>query len=220
MEDLHNTAHRTNSAANSSFKTIISIEQRLVNLSDQADHIAQGFAFFSALPQLLSSLLRGALATIGIVFLFSVLCKVNKTLAIYAAGACSSAYFLHLCGVYQWLGSLPNHVAGLHQHTWASIVTTLSSTQRAVGLVMLLWLGAYPVGCLNIYLGTIISTLVSRLLGSYWLRQYTNEGGIGLLPSIEIPAAISTSKPITHSLGFGDMRASSYSQSISSSAKA
>jgi hypothetical protein len=219
MGDLHDTAHKTNSAANSSFKTIVSIEQRLGNLSDQADHIAQGFAFFSALPQLLSSLLRGAIAIIGIAFLFGLLCKVDKRLATYAAGACSSAYLLHFCGVYRWLGSLPSHVTGIQKYTWISAVTNLSPTQKAVGFIMLLWLGAYPIGCLNVYLGTIISNLVSRLLGSYWLHQYSNEGGIGLLPSIEIPATNSAPRHNAHKAGFMDTCASSYSRNTTISAE-
>ena len=212
MGNIHDTADRTNLVANSSFNTIVSIEQRLVNLSDQADHIAQGFAFFSALPHLLSTLIRGAVATAGILFLFSVLCKVNKRLATYAAGACSSAYFFHLCGLYQWLGDLPTHAAKVQDHTWASIATNMSSAQKAAGLITILWLGAYPVGCINVYLGSIIRDAISRLLGSYWLRQYSNDGGIGLLPSIEIPAAISSRKPVSYNEGFVDMHSLAYPQ--------
>jgi hypothetical protein len=205
MDDLHETAAKTNIAANSSFNTIVGIEQRLVNLSNQADHIAQGFAFFSALPQLLSSLFRGAVAAVGVIFLFSVLCKVNRRLATYAAGACSSAYFFHMCGLYQWLGNLPSQTVNMQQHTWVATVLNMSSTQKAASLIMMLWLGAYPIGYINVYLGTVIGTAVSRLLGSYWLRQYSNDGGMGLLPGIEIPANIPPRKVQSYYRGFMNM---------------
>tara|TARA_R110002003_G_scaffold357_8_gene19154 strand:- start:21495 stop:22991 length:1497 start_codon:yes stop_codon:yes gene_type:complete len=195
MGEIHDTADRTKTAANSSFNTIVSIEQRLVNLSDQADHIAQGFAFFSALPLLLSAMVRGLVVTVAILFLFTMMCKINKMLATYAAGACSSAYLFHVCGLYDWLGSLPTHAASMQDRTLVSIATNLSSTQKAVGLILILWLGAYPVGCINVYLGSIIETAISRVLSSYWLQQYTNDGGFGLLPSVEIPAAMSSHKP-------------------------
>ncbi|KAF2830659.1 hypothetical protein CC86DRAFT_463919 [Ophiobolus disseminans] len=209
MGDIHNTANKTNKAANSSFHTIMGIEQQLVNLSNQADHIAQGFAFFSAIPHLLSSLVRGFVATVGIIFLFTVLCKVNRRFATYAAGACSSAYLFHLCGLYQWLGNLPTHAANVQEQTLFSIAANLSSTQKAAGLMMLLWLGAYPVGFINVYLGSIIGSAISKLLGSYWLRQYTNDGGMGLLPSIEIPPTIPSHKVAPHD-GFVDMHSLAY----------
>jgi hypothetical protein len=205
MGDLHETAAKTNIAANSSFNKIIGIEQRLVILSDQADHIAQGFAFFSALPQLLSYLLRGLVAAVAVIFLFSVLCKINKRLARYAAGACSSAYFFHMCGLYQWLGNFPSQAVNMQHHTWVAMVANMSSTQKAAGLIMMLWLGAYPVGYINVYLGTVLGSAVSRLLGSYWLRQYSNDGGMGLLPGIEIPANITPRKVQSHYRGFMDM---------------
>jgi hypothetical protein len=194
MGEIHESADRTNKVANASFNAIVSIEQRLVNLSDQADHIAQGFAFFSALPQLLSSLFCAAVACIGVVFVFVMLCKISKGLATYAAGACSSAYLLHLCGLYQWLGSLSNKASSEEHQTWLSFITTLSSTQQAISLVLILWLATIPIGCLNVYLGTIIGKAVSKLLESYWVRQYSNDGGLGFLPSIEIPAPRSSPK--------------------------
>jgi hypothetical protein len=204
MGDLHDTAAKTNMAVNSSFNKIIGIEQRLVNLSDQADHIAQGFAFFSALPRLLSSMFRGVIAAVSIIFLFSILCKVNKRLATYAAGACSSAYFFHMCGLYQWLGNLPIQAASIQHHSSTSLLASLSSTQKAAGLVLLLWLGAYPVGCINVYLGTLIGNAVSKLLGSYWLHEYSNDGGMGLLPSIEVPAQVDPRKVHAHNVDFMD----------------
>jgi hypothetical protein len=216
MSELHDTADKTKSVANASFNTILSIEQQLVNLSDQADHIAQGFAFFGALPQLLSSLFRGVIATVGTIFLFTVLCKINTKIATYTAGACSSAYLFHLCGLYQWLGNLPNQAATIHQHTWTSVATNLSSTQKAAGLIMILWLGAYPVGCINVYLGSVIVSALSRLLGSYWLRQYSNDGGFGLLPSIEIPDATVSRKTGHLDHGFVEMHPPAYAQCSSS----
>jgi hypothetical protein len=220
MSELQDTAYKTKSAANASFNTIISIEQQLVNLSDQADHIAQGFAFFSAIPLLLSSLFRSAVATVGIVFLFSVLCKINKQFATYAAGACSSAYLFHLCGLYQWLGNLSTQAATNQEHSWVSIVTNLSSSQKAASLVMILWLGAYPVGYINVYLGTVIGAGISKIFGSYWLRQYHNEGGFGLLPSIEIPTATSSDKADGFDNGFLNMHPLAYYQRSSTPVEA
>jgi hypothetical protein len=213
MGDIHNAADRTNRAANSSLNTIVSIEQRLVDLSGQADHIAKGFAFFSTIPELLSRLIRGTIATVGILFIFSVLCKLNRRLATYAAGACSSAYLFHICGLYQWLGSLPTHAAKVQDHTLITMAANLSPSQKAAGLMTLLWLGAYPVGCINVYLGSIIGNAINKLLGSYWIRQYSNDGGMGILPSIEIPAPISRSplKVIPHNTGFVDMDTFIYS---------
>lgn len=216
MSEIHNTADRTNYAANASLNTIISIEEQLVNLSGQADHIAQGFAFFSALPQLLSSLFRGVVATIGIVFLFSVLGKINKRLAKDAAGTCSLLYFFHLCGLYQWLGNLPTLTATLHQHPWVSIATSFSPTQKAAALIMLLWLGAYPVRCINFYLGSMISTVVGKLLGSYWLQHYSNDSGFGLLPSIEVPASTVSHKVDRFDNGFLDIHPLAHTQRSSS----
>jgi hypothetical protein len=220
MVEIHDTTGKANSAANSSLGTIINIEQRLGSLSDQAEHIAQGFAFFSAVPQLLSSMIRGVIATIGILFLFSGLCKVNKKLATYSAGACSSAYLFHLCGLYQWLGRLPTQAARIQDHTWISIAIDLSSTQKVAGLIMLLWLSAYPVGCINVYLGSIIGAAVSKILGSYWLRQYSNDGGIGLLPSIEIPTTVPAGKLDTHDRSFAEMYPPAYVHSTLVSSEA
>jgi hypothetical protein len=89
----------------------------------------------------------------------------------------------------------------------------LSPSQKAAGLMTLLWLGAYPVGCINVYLGSIIGNAINKLLGSYWIRQYSNDGGMGILPSIEIPAPISRSplKVIPHNTGFVDMDTFIYS---------
>lgn len=71
--------------------------------------------------------------------------------------------------------------------SWLSFITTLTSTQKAVALIVVLWLATIPIGCLNVYLGTVIGKATSRLLESYWVRQYSNDGGLGFLPSIEIP---------------------------------
>lgn len=197
MEGLHDSVDQAKHAANSSLEIIVSIGDRLVNLSDQADHIAQGFAFFSALPALLTSLFHGVVAVVTTIFLFSLLCKVNKKLAIYSVGACSSAYLFYICGLYQWLGSLPARTANIH-HNPGIDIAELSSAQKAAGLVFILWLSAYPVGCLNVYIGSIIGAAISRILGSYWFRQYSNEGGVGVLPSIEVPAQNPCEKHLCH----------------------
>jgi hypothetical protein len=194
MDVLHVTADRTSTAANLSLSTITTIEQRLVNLSDQADHIAQGLAFFSALPQLLAALVRGVLATGGIIFLFTILCKLNQTLATYAAGACSSAYLFHMCGLYQWLGTLPSRINDMEDQLLVTNVAAFSPTQKAAAIIILVWVSAYPVGRINTYLGLIIGGAISRLLSSYWVRRYSNDDGVGFLPSVEIPSTISSSR--------------------------
>lgn len=197
MHGLHNSVDRTEHAANSSLEIIVNIGQRLIKLSDQADHIAHGFAFFSALPALLSSLFHGAVAVVAIVFLFSLLCKINKKLAIYSMGACSSAYLFYICGLYQWLGSLPARATNMGRKPDIDI-GVLSSTQKGAGLILIIWLSAYPVGSLNVYLGSMIGAALSRLLGSFWFRQYSNDGGTGLLPSVEIPTAQGREKQHHH----------------------
>jgi hypothetical protein len=110
-----------------------------------------------------------------------------------------------MCGLYQWLGGLSKHAASMHQNSLISVASNLSSTQKAASLLMILWLGAYPVGCVNVYLGSIIGAALSRLLGSYWFRQYSNDGGFGLLPRIEIPAANPTRKVDHCNDGFMEM---------------
>jgi hypothetical protein len=55
------------------------------------------------------------------------------------------------------------------------------------------------------YLGTFIGNAVSKLVGSYWLRKYSNDGGMGLLPSIEVPAQVSPRKVHAHNDDFMDM---------------
>ncbi|KAH5706212.1 hypothetical protein HBI18_253470 [Parastagonospora nodorum] len=191
---IQDIANMSNIAVNTTLENIIRIEERMSRISDKTDDIAQVFAFFEALPQLLSSLFRGIVATIGIAFLFSVLSKINKRLAKDAAGIGSLLYFFHLCGLYQWLGNLPVLAAILHQHQGVSITANLSSTQKAAALIMLLWLSAYPVRYINFYLGSMISAIVSKTLGSYWLQNYSNDGGYGLLPSIEVPASTASHK--------------------------
>ncbi|KAF2036538.1 hypothetical protein EK21DRAFT_105856 [Setomelanomma holmii] len=219
LGDIHSTAEQTRFAANSSLSTIVSIEQRLVNLSDQADHIAQGFAFFSALPQLISTIVRGLVATAGILFLFSIVCKINRRLATYAAGACSSAYFFHVCGFYEWLGSLPAHAATIQERPWISIAAGWSSSQKAAGFVLILWLCAYPVGRLNVYLGFIIGATISKLLRSFWFSQYSIGGDIWLLPSVEVPGTPS-GKAKAHHQGFDNLFLTGFESEFSRQAEA
>ncbi|KAH8725109.1 hypothetical protein GQ44DRAFT_616671 [Phaeosphaeriaceae sp. PMI808] len=201
---LHDTADMVNMAANSSLYAVVSIEQRLENLSDQADHIAQGFAFFSALPTLLAILCRGIIATVGILFLFGMLYKANTRFALYVAGACSSAYLFHLCGLYPWLGNLPIYTKKAQEHTWISSIADMSSSQKAASIVMMLWLAAYPVGCVNAYLGSVIGNALNSMLEPYWVRQHGGDGGFALLPSIEIPSPVANGKPSYHDNTCGD----------------
>jgi len=66
----------------------------------------------------------------------------------------------------------------------------MSSWQKGAGIVVFLWLSAYPVCCINAYLGALIAMALRRLLGPLWFSEYSNDGGMGVLPGIEIPAGV------------------------------
>lgn len=161
-----------------SFLTIIDdIEHRLNNLLSKAEYIAKAFTFLSSLPRLVISFFQGLVATIGALFILSLLYRISKCLATYLAGACSAAYFLHICGVYDFLSESQRS---------SSLLTpflNLSATHKGIGIVVLLWLATYPVSCVS----TVISRAVSRVFSSYWIREYTNDGGSGYLLDVEIP---------------------------------
>ncbi|KAF1931414.1 uncharacterized protein M421DRAFT_2909 [Didymella exigua CBS 183.55] len=187
MGDITTAATKINETADASLTKIGNIEHRLDNLSSKAEHIARGFAFFSSLPQLITSLIRGLVATVGALFIFIVLYHFSRRLASYTAGACSAAYLLHLCGVYEFIAHLPTSISGSDSPLpFNNRIDNLNATQKGVGVVMVLWLATYPVSCVS----NIINTLFLRIISSYWVRQYSNDGGRGLLPSIEIPRAI------------------------------
>ncbi|KAF1833703.1 hypothetical protein BDW02DRAFT_589488 [Decorospora gaudefroyi] len=188
MGVAQDTINKTNDVASRSLSKVDSIAQRLDVFETQTEHIAEGFAFLSAIPALVTLLFRGFVATVGTVFIFTVLYRLNTKLATYTAGACSSAFLLHTCGIFDWLADLPSRIATVRGQSSLAIIASLSSAQKGAGIIFLLWLCAYPVCRINAYLGTLIALAVKRILGPLWLSQYSNEGGMGLLPSIEIPA--------------------------------
>jgi hypothetical protein len=160
------------------------IEHRLNSLSSKAEHIAKGFAFFSSLPQLVASVIRGLIAAAGAIFIFLLLYRFSKRLATCTAGACSAAYLLHICGIYEFLARLPAQASEPH-HSLSLVdhMKTLNATQKGVGIVVALWLTTYPVS----RVGTAINHAFARILSLYWVQQHSNNGGMGLLPSVEIP---------------------------------
>ena len=180
--------NRTNDVADRSLSKVDSIAQRLDIFETQTEHIAEGFAFLSAIPALVTLLVRSFIATVGTLFIFTVLYKLNTKLAAYTAGACSSAFLLNTCGIFDWLGDLPSRAAKIHDQPSLATVAGMSSWQKGAGIVLLLWLAAYPVCRINAYLGNLIAMTLKRLLSPWWISEYSNENGTGFLPSIEIPA--------------------------------
>jgi hypothetical protein len=189
MTATQHTIHQTNDVADRSLSKVDSIAQRLDIFEMQTEHIAEGFAFLSAIPALVTWLFRSFLATIGTLFMFTVLYKFNTRLAGYTAGACSSAFLLHICGILDWLGNIPYGITKLHDQGTPATVAGMSSWQKGAGIVLLIWVAAYPVCKLNAYLGNLIAGLLKQLLGPIWVHQYSNDDGMRFLPSIEIPAA-------------------------------
>jgi hypothetical protein len=189
MGVTQDTINRTNYVADRSLSKVDSIAQRLDIFETQTEHIAEGFAFLSAIPALVKLLVRGFLATVGTLSIFVILYKLNTRLAAYTTGACSSAFLLHTCGVFDWLGDLPSRITKVHNQSLPTTVADMSSWQKGTGIVLVLWLAAYPVCRINAYLGTLITMTLKRLLSPIWVHQYSNEDGVGFLPSIEVPAA-------------------------------
>ncbi|KAH6633066.1 hypothetical protein C7974DRAFT_392059 [Boeremia exigua] len=190
MSSVQNTASSINDTAESSLATIVTIAHQLDSLSSRAEHIARGFAFFGNLPRFAASLVRGLIATAGATFILIMLYQFSRRLAIYVAGAGSAAYFLHFCGVYELLALIPAHMSGPHRPSSPDPFSNLSATQKGAGAVVFLWLATYPVSRIS----TAISHAFVRVLGSYWVRRYSNEGGAGLLPSVEIPSVAARRK--------------------------
>ncbi|KAJ4992009.1 nuclear membrane fusion protein Kar5 [Stagonosporopsis vannaccii] len=184
MNDAQNTAIKINSTAQSSLSKMDVIEHQLDNLTSKAEHIAKGFAFLNNLPHFVECLFRGLFATAGALSILVLLYKFSGRLATYVAGACSAAYFLHFCGIYE---ALANISARMHESqpsgSFSDRLLNLSTTQKGVGVVIVLWLATHPVSRIN----TAVNYVFLRMLNSYWVRQYSNDGGIGLLPSVEIP---------------------------------
>ncbi|CAE6996061.1 hypothetical protein CFE70_000230 [Pyrenophora teres f. teres 0-1] len=188
MGAAQSTINKTNDVADHSLSKVNTIAQRLDIFETQTEHIAEGFAFLSAIPALVSLLFRGLVGFVGILFLFAILYKVNTKVATYTAGACSSAFLLHTCGVFDWIGRLPSVITSLHTQSPLAPIADMSAWQKGAGIVLLLWLGAYPVCRINAYLGSVIAAALKRILGPLWFSEYSNDGGVGYLPSVEIPA--------------------------------
>lgn len=175
-----------NDKANSSLGMIDAINYRLGNLLSTAELFEKVLDFTSDLSQLLVSLICRLIAAVGALFILGLLYHFSSRLATYTAGAGSAAYFLHFCGVYEFLASVPAHVSEPHpRSSFSDPFVGLSATQKGVGMVMVLWLATYPVSCIS----TTINNAFVRILSPYWVRQYNNGRGIGLLPSVEIPRA-------------------------------
>ncbi|KAF2853286.1 hypothetical protein T440DRAFT_487727 [Plenodomus tracheiphilus IPT5] len=187
MDVVQNTVNQTSDIADSSLSKIHSIAERLDIFQSQTEHIAEGFAFLSAIPGLATLLVRGCVIALGTLFLLATLYKVNTRLATYVAGACSSAFLLHACGVFEWIGAFSSLVSDIIAQRSLPPALGLSSAQNGAGIALLLWLSAYPVAWINSYIGSILTALLRRIFSPLWLRQYRNEGGEGLLPGVEIP---------------------------------
>jgi hypothetical protein len=194
MGVAQDTINKTNDIAGRSLEKVDSIAQRLDVFETQTEHIAEGFAFLSAIPALVTLLVRGFVGTVGTLFILAVLYKLNTKLATYTAGACSSAFLLHTCGVFEWFGNLPSRISNVHAQSYVATIADMPPTHKVTGVILLLWFSAYPVCRLNAYIGFFIGEGLKRVLGPMWLSQYTNEGGFGLLPSIEVPDPASCRK--------------------------
>jgi hypothetical protein len=177
MSDITHAANKINATSGESLTIIDNIENRLHTLSSKTENIVKGFAFFSGLARLAASMAQGLIATIGALFIFNLLYRLNRQLATYLLGACSAAYFLHVCGVYQFLDESHRSPSFL-QH-----ISNLNTTQKGVVIVLTLWLATYPISRIS----TAINEVFLRVLSSYWIREYRNEGGTGYLLSVEIP---------------------------------
>lgn len=188
MANVQEAVNKTNDMTDSSLMKIYSIAERLDMFESQTEHIAEGFAFLSAIPSLVTFIVRGVIASLGMLFMFAALYKLSARLATYVAGACSSAFLLHTCGAMHWLGDLSSHTTNQHAQRSITTISNMPVTQKGAGLVLLLWLGAYPVARFNSYIGSLLGIVFRRLFSPLWLRQYHTDGGMGLLPRVEIPA--------------------------------
>ncbi|KAF3006473.1 hypothetical protein E8E13_003744 [Curvularia kusanoi] len=184
MNDITEAANRINATSGKSLTIMDNMETRLDILSSKAETIFKGFAFFSSLSRLAASFVRGSIATIGAITILISLYRFSARLATYLTGACSAAYFLYFCGVYEFLAESHRSPSFLHH------ISNLNTTQKGVLLVMTLWLATYPVSRIS----TAINDIFIRILSSYWVREYRNEGGTGYLLSVEIPQYTTHSK--------------------------
>jgi hypothetical protein len=204
MGAAQDTINKTNDIAGRSLDKVESIAQRLDIFETQTEHIAEGFAFLSAIPALVTLFVRGFLGAVGTLFIFAVLYKLNTKLATYTAGACSSAFLLYTCGVMEWFGNLPSRISNVHAQSYVAAIAEMPPAHKITGIILLLWFGAYPICRFNAYIGYFIGEGLKRFLGPVWLSQYANDGGFGLLPSIEVPATASRRQDdVYHGNGVG-----------------
>ena len=111
MNAIHDTVNKTNDFADSSLAKADAIAQRLNTFESQIENIAEVFAFLSAIPTLVTFVMRSFVATLGTLFIFTILYKLNKRLATYIVGACSSAFSFLCVSRYQndgGMGFLPS----------------------------------------------------------------------------------------------------------------
>lgn len=185
MSAAQDTMNRTHDVAGRSLVQVDNIAQRLDAFESQTEHIIEGFAFLSAILALVNLLIRRFVATIGAISIFATLCKLNKKLAIYVAGASSSAFLLHTTGALEWLAAIPSILS----NNPLAVLGDISSQQKGMGMLLLLWLGAYPICRINVYLGNFVIVALRRLLSPFWVSEYTSDGSTGYLPSVEVPVA-------------------------------
>lgn len=186
-ENLQNTVQKTNEGANGSLVVMEIIAQRLNTFESQTESMAEGFAFLKAILAVITFLVRSSVAIIGTMFLFAAVYKHNSQLAMYIAGALSSGFLLYTCGFFDRLGNIPLSIARLRSQSPGDLVGSLSPAQMGTAIGLLVWLGAYPIVCINSYVAVLLETLINKLIKPRFLREYENEGGVGLLPSIEVP---------------------------------
>ena len=188
MDAIYQTVNRTNDIADTSLTKANSMALRLNSLESQTNHIAEGFAFLSAIPSLATHLLRGTAIAIGVMSIFTMLFKIDKMLAIYTAGICNLVFLFYSCGVIEWLKDLLSDSSTFCSERTSGVGSNLSPTQRGASIILLIWVCSYPISCINKQLGRMIVLAFDHFFRPLWIRRYRNEGGQGLLPSIEIPS--------------------------------
>ncbi len=190
VDAVYSNVNRTSNLADISLSKADAMARRLNSLESQTESIAEGFIFLSAIPALMARLLHGLITTTGIIFIFSILYKIDKRLATYTAGACSSIFLLHSSGILTWPTN-PFYTNSTIQFKRVDTDhTNIWSSQQGLLIVILLWLSSFPIYYINQFLGRMIITAIDSILRPLLIHQYVNEGGKGLLPSIEIPQSV------------------------------
>lgn len=189
VNGVYSTINQTSNLADISLEKANSMAHRLNSLESQTESIADGFILLSTIPALMARLVQGFTLMISVIFILSMLYKIDKRLATYAAGTCSSIFFLHSSGILKWFTDHflnNNDAAAYSEHPVASHTNNLSCPQ-GLTMVVLLWLLSFPIYYINQFLGRMVITAFDNILRPLYIRQYINEGGRSFLPSIEIP---------------------------------